>query len=217
MCYTNKKPCYPFCVYQTDAAAKQITEQLMKKYENIIFSWSVFQTFFNFLFVSSYSRFLTCFVPINPKLQVSGNTDKQSWLRGQWGSKYNSQRTLSVAFLSVSDLEWEYISRFLLCWRLWLCSSHCLYLLSMSVGFCVRIYFSLSTSVFVNICVSSSVCVSVYVPGIPGCLCTFRERLRVLRLRLYQQFASLQLWHFSSSRILVWYSIKLNYKPQLWN
>ena len=89
--------------------------------------------------------------------------------------------------------------------------------LSMSVGFCVRIYFSLSTSVFVNICVSSSVCVSVYVPGIPGCLCTFRERLRVLRLRLYQQFASLQLWHFSLSRILVWYSIKLNYKPQPWN
>ena len=40
------------------------------------------------------------------KLQVShfsGNPNRPSWWRGQSGSKYNWQRTLSVAFLSVSD------------------------------------------------------------------------------------------------------------------
>ena len=54
---------------------------------------------FNFLFVTTCLRFLTSFVSINPKLQVSGNTDKADGVANEVVSTIHKEPCLLLSFL----------------------------------------------------------------------------------------------------------------------
>ena len=54
---------------------------------------------FNFVFVTTCLRFLTSFVSINPKLQVSGNTDKADGVTNEVVSTIHKEPCLLLSFL----------------------------------------------------------------------------------------------------------------------